>query len=105
MRDDWLNSLGEATGEHGLHLVPRLEHLSAVDALYLQAFENDVVPIDRKPLGGNAQHRHLTPRIHGGQYGMEGAGHARHLQRHVEALAHANSLAQLRQRSSSVKSM
>src|SRR5438874_9689273 len=50
--------------QHGDHLVPGLEHLAAVDALDLEALENDLVPIDRHLRGRYAQHRDLAAVIH-----------------------------------------
>src|SRR5579883_3545580 len=78
----------EAALQHRRHLVPRLEHLAAVDALDDQALEDDLIPVDGGLLGRDAEHGDAAAVVHGAQHLAQRRGVARHLETHIEAFLH-----------------
>ena len=78
----------ESALQHARHLVPSLEHLAAVDALDHQAFENDLVPIDGRFAGRNAEHGDAAAVVHGAQHLAQRGGIARHFEADVETFLH-----------------
>mmetsp|Transcript_1664 Transcript_1664/g.3647 ORF Transcript_1664/g.3647 Transcript_1664/m.3647 type:complete len:228 (-) Transcript_1664:749-1432(-) len=90
MGDDRLNPLVQARDQERLHLVPCLEHLSAIDALQFEPLENNVVPIDGKLARGDAQQCHVGTHVQRFQHRSNSAWYARHLEADIEAFVHAN---------------
>src|SRR5690606_4625152 len=70
------------------HLVPGLEHLPAVDALDVEALEDDFVPVDGDVPAGDAEQRHLASVDDRVEDLAEGTRSSRHLHGDVEALCH-----------------
>src|SRR5208337_1502832 len=75
----------KAALQHGLHLVPGLEDLPAVDALYRQALEDHLVPTDPRGVRENPQEGNAPAVVHVLQHRLEDSSVARHLQPDVEA--------------------
>ena len=74
-------------GEYHLgHLVPGLVHAPTIDAVHLQALEDDVVPFDACARGQDPEQRDLAAVIHRFEQVVEGLRVARHLQADIEAI-------------------
>ena len=87
MRDDRADV--QPALQHGSHLVPGLEHLAAVDALHVEALEDDLVPGDARVLGHDAEQGHGSTVVHRAQQVAEGLRVAGHLHAHVKSFFHA----------------
>ncbi len=75
--------------QHRHHLVPGLVHLTSVDALYRQAVEDDLVPVDDRTGLHKPEQRDFAAVVHHVYHAGEGLRTAGHLQPDVEALLHA----------------
>src|ERR1700674_4866206 len=95
----------EAVGDHrgdvepGLgeyrHLVPRLEDLAAVNALYGEHLEHDLRPVDRELVVREAQHGDSSAVRHVRDHVAQRTRLAGHLEADVESLLHAELLLDL----------
>ena len=79
----------EAALEHAAHLVPGLEHLSAVDALEDEALEDHAAPVDGDFARRDAEDGDATAVVHGREHALQRGRIAAHLEADVEALGHA----------------
>src|SRR5208337_1029969 len=74
--------------EQGGHLVPRLVHAAAIDALNGQAFEDDVFgEVELNRFRGESEQRDASAAAHDVEGGADRVGMASHLENHVHAQA------------------
>src|ERR1700761_3759599 len=72
--------------EQGCHLVPRLVHLAAVDALDGCALEDDVVgEVERNWFRGNAEQGNSSAAAQNVEAGANGAGVTSHFENNIDA--------------------
>ena len=86
MRDDRADV--QPALQHGGHLVPGLEHLTAVNALHVQALEDDLIPRDAGVLRHDAEQGYRATMVHRAQQVAEGVRVAGHLHAHVKPFFH-----------------
>ncbi|SPF34488.1 hypothetical protein SBA4_150005 [Candidatus Sulfopaludibacter sp. SbA4] len=79
----------QARLQHDRHLVPRLVHLTAVNALDGEHVEDHGAPVDGHLFGGNPQHGDAGAVAHVGNHVAEGGGAAGHFEPDVETFRHA----------------